>query len=540
MTLALPVLPRISDYLDLYAQRTPKASACWFEGVFTSYAELAQRVEALARAFLGLGLQHGDRVAVLSTPRPEFLVSMLAAVQVGLVWVGLNPRYTWRELAYVISDAQPRVLLSLTDFEGRDFSGMIARMRSEFEFIEHSFRLDGGPAVGALEDIALMQRVAEATLPAQHRAQRDAVQGGDAAVIVYTSGSSGSPKGAVLPHRSLVYGPGVEAEQTNIKQPRVLCNFPINHVACVGDTCCANLIAGGMLAFDERFDPAHYLVLVEKLRLTQLAHVPTVVQLVLEHLDFQTRDLSSLQLVAWGGAALPIDVVRAVRARGLRMLAVYGMTETVCNVTWADDSFSDEALATTIGKPDPNVELKLIDDNCVEVADGQEGEIAVRHGAMMLGYFNRPEATATAMTPDGFLRTGDIAQRLSDGSYRLVGRRSEMYKSGGYNIYPREIEQCLEEHPSVALAAVVGVPDPVYQEVGLAWLMRKPGAAALPDQVIRDWCRERLANYKIPKRFEWLDELPMLPVGKVDKLRLKRNSQEGTAAAQTATGGTAW
>ena len=205
------------------------------------------------------------------------------------------------------------------------------------------------------------------------------------------------------------------------------------------------------------------------------------------------------------------------------------MTETVCNVTWADDRFSDEALATTIGKPDPNVELKLIDDNCVAVADGQEGEIAVRHGAMMLGYFNRPEATA--MTPDGFLRTGDIAQRLSDGSYRLVGRRSEMYKSGGYNIYPREIEQCLEEHPSVALAAVVGVPDPVYQEVGLAWLMRKPGAAALPDQVIRDWCRERLANYKIPKRFEWPDELPMLPVGKVDKLQLKRNSQKGITSA---------
>ena len=263
MTLTLPVLSRINDYLDLYAQTTPEASACWFDGTFTSYAELAQRVDALARAFVGLGLRHGDRVAVLSTPRPEFLVSMLAAVQVGLVWIGLNPRYTWRELAYVISDAKPRVLLSLTDFESRDFSGLVARMRSEFQFIEHGFRLDWGPAVGALEDIALLHSAAAATLPAQHRTQRDAVQAGDAAVIVYTSGSSGSPKGAVLPHRSLVYGPGVEAEQTGIKQPRVLCNFPINHVACVGDTCCANLIAGGMLAFDERFDPAHYLELVE-------------------------------------------------------------------------------------------------------------------------------------------------------------------------------------------------------------------------------------------------------------------------------------
>ena len=531
MTLALPILPRINDYLDLYAKNTPEAPACWFHEKFTTYAELSQRVDTLARGLLGLGLRHGERVAVLSTPRPEFLVSMLAAIQIGLVWVGLNPRYTWRELAYVIADAQPRVVLSLTAFEGRDFIGLVARMLSEFQFIDHGFMLDRGPAVGALEDLCFLNSIGATTPLADHVARRNAVLASDAAVIVYTSGSSGSPKGAVLPHRSLVYGPGVEAEQTGIKQPRVLCNFPINHVACVGDTCCANLIAGGMLAFDERFDPAHYLALVEKLRLTQLAHVPTVVQLVLAHPDFQTRDVSSLQLVAWGGAALPIDVVRSVRARGLRMLAVYGMTETVCNVTWADDRFSDEALATTIGKPDPNVELKLIDDNCVAVADGQEGEIAVRHGAMMLGYFNRPEATATAMTPDGFLRTGDIAQRLSDGSYRLVGRRSEMYKSGGYNIYPREIEQCLEEHPSVALAAVVGVPDPEYQEVGLAWLMRKPGAAALPDQVIRDWCRERLANYKIPKRFEWPDELPMLPVGKVDKLQLKRNSQKGITSA---------
>ena len=531
MTLELPILPRINDYLDLYAKNTPEAPACWFHEKFTTYAVLSQRVDTLARGLLGLGLRHGDRVAVLTTPRPEFLVSMLAAMQIGLVWVGLNPRYTWRELAYVIADAQPRVVLSLTDFERIDYIGLAARMRSEFRFIEHSFRIDEGPAVGVLEDIRSLHAIAGTTPLADHVARRNAVLAGDAAVIVYTSGSSGSTKGAVLPQRSLVYGPWVEAGQTAIKQPRVLCNFPINHVACIGDTCCANLIAGGMLAFEERFDPAHYLALVEKLRLTQLAHVPTVVQLVLAHPDFQTRDLSSLQLVAWGGAALPIDAVRLVRARGLRMLAVYGMTETVCNVTWADDRFSDEALATTIGKPDPNVELKLIDDNCVDVADGQEGEIAVRHGAMMLGYFNRPEATANAMTPDGFLRTGDVALRLSDGSYRLVGRRSDMYKSGGYNIYPREIEQCLEEHPSVALAAVVGVPDPVYQEVGVAWLMCKPGTTALPDQVIRDWCREHLANYKIPKRFEWPDEMPMLPVGKVDKQGLKRKSQEGTAAA---------
>ncbi len=489
MTQALPTLPRIHDYLTLYGGQSPDAPACWFDGRITTYAELTRRVDTLARAFLGLGLRHGDRVAVLCTPRPEFLVSMLAALRIGLVWVGLNPRYTWRELAYVVSDARPRVVLSLAGFEGIDLAALVTRMRSELPFVEHCLRIYGGPPVGALKSNLSLLDVEGAALQTEYEARCNAVQGGDAAVIVYTSGSSGSPKGAVLPHRSLVYGSRVEVEQNAIEHPRVLCNFPINHVACVGDTCCAILIAGGMLAFDERFNPARYLALVEKLRLTQLAHVLTVVQLVLAHPDFQTRDVSSLKLVAWGGAALRIDAVRMLRARGIRMLAIYGLTETVCNVTWADDSFSDEALASTIGLPDPTVELRLIDENCAEVADGQEGEIAVRHGAMMLGYFNRPEATAAAVTPDGFLRTGYVGVKLADGSYRLAGRRSKMYKSGGYNIYPREIEQCVEEHPAVELAAVVGVPDFVHQEVGVAWLQCKLGAAAPSDKAMRDWCR---------------------------------------------------
>jgi acyl-CoA synthetase (AMP-forming)/AMP-acid ligase II len=398
-------------------------------------------------------------------------------------------------------------------------------MRAQFPCIEQAFRLDDGPGVDGLEPAAAMLALAMAPKGADdYAARRHAVQGADAAAIVYTSGSSGAPKGAVLPHRSLVYGPRVEAEQNAILQPRVLCNFPINHVACIGDTCASTLIAGGMLAFDERFDPGHYLALVERLRLTQLAHVPTVLQMLLAHPDFAKRDLSSVQLVAWGGAALPISAVRTFRARGLRMISLYGLTETVCNVTWADERSSDEVLATTIGRPDPNVALKLLDEQCIEVTDGEPGEIVVRHDALMLGYFNRPEATAASLTPDGYLRTGDLAVRLPDGNYRIVGRRSEMYKSGGCKVYPREVEICLEEHPAVASAAVVGVPDPVYQEIGVAWLSARPGAQAVDADTMRAWCRERLANYKIPKRFEWREHLPLLPVGKVDKQALKRQA----------------
>jgi acyl-CoA synthetase (AMP-forming)/AMP-acid ligase II len=388
--LALPLLPRLDDYLSHHARHTPAAPACWFMDGWTSYSDLEQRVDAMARALHGLGLRHGDRLAVLSTPRPEFWVSLLAALRIGVVWVGLNPRYTWRELAHVVGDSQPRALLSLAGFEGVDFAEMAQRMRAEFPFIGHAFRLDDGPALGGLEPAAALQeRAVGPPGMAAYAARRGAVKGADAAVIVYTSGSSGTPKGAVLPHRSLVYGPRVQAEQNAIARPRVLCNFPINHVACIGDTCASTLIAGGMLAFDERFDPGHYLKLVERLRLTQLAHVPTVLQMLLAHPDFATRELSSLQLVAWGGAALPISAIRAFRARGLRMISIYGMTETVCNVTWADERSSDEVLATTIGRPDPNVALKLVDEQCAEVPEGEQGEIAVRHEALMLGYFNR-------------------------------------------------------------------------------------------------------------------------------------------------------
>ena len=519
--LALPLLPRLDDYLSHHARHTPAAPACWFMDGWTSYSDLEQRVDAMARALHGLGLRHGDRLAVLSTPRPEFWVSLLAALRIGVVWVGLNPRYTWRELAHVVGDSQPRALLSLAGFEGVDFAEMAQRMRAEFPFIGHAFRLDDGPALGGLEPAAALQeRAVGPPGMAAYAARRGAVKGADAAVIVYTSGSSGTPKGAVLPHRSLVYGPRVQAEQNAIARPRVLCNFPINHVACIGDTCASTLIAGGMLAFDERFDPGHYLKLVERLRLTQLAHVPTVLQMLLAHPDFATRELSSLQLVAWGGAALPISAIRAFRARGLRMISIYGMTETVCNVTWADERSSDEVLATTIGRPDPNVALKLVDEQCAEVPEGEQGEIAVRHEALMLGYFNRPEATAASLTPEGFLRTGDLAVRLPDGNYRVVGRRSEMYKSGGYNVYPREVEDALTSHPAVSAAGVFGIADDHWGEaVTAAVVLREGHSASIADLTAH--VRAAKGVHQTPKVIHFLDALPLTPVGKPDKKALR-------------------
>lgn len=476
-----------------------------------SYAELAQRVERTAGSLAAAGLAQGDRIAVLSTPRPEFLITLLAAFKLGAVWVGLNPRYTYRELAHVVSESKPRLILSLPRIDDRELEPDVARLIEEFA-IERAFRLDPGGSIGVL-----------GLLPEPRPITRHTAHPLDPATIVFTSGSSGSPKGAVLSHLGLVYASCVESEAIGIAAPRVPCNLPVNHVACLADLTGTTLVAGGMLALLERFDPAEIVGRIEQLRLTNLMNVPTVLQAIAMSPDFGERDLSSLRVVSWGGAPLPVEVIRAYRARGIRLLTVYGMTETIASITFTDENADDDVLSQTVGKFDSGMRVRLADEEDRPVAVGEQGEVQVQHDGLFLEYFGRPDATAAAYTSDGWFRTGDVGVLRADGNLRLVGRRSEMIKSGGYNVYPREIELCIERLEGVALAAVIGRPDDIFGEVGVAYVLPEPGAAPDPE-ALRARCREYLANYKVPKEFVIVDALPLLPVGKVDKQQLKRRA----------------
>lgn len=306
----------------------------------------------------------------------------------------------------------------------------------------------------------------------------------------------------------------------NVLQPRVLCNLPTNHVGCIVDVQGSTIVSGGMVAYDEKFDPSEMLRLIEELKLTNLQHVPTVLQLIALHPDFDTRDLSSLQIVAWGGAALPKEFVEIYAQRKVRLFTIYGMTETCGNATFSSADDSIELLASTVGRPNPDADVIVADDDGREVPLGEEGEVWYRHEGKLLYYLNNESATQQTLTPDGFLKTGDIAVRLPSGHLKLVGRRSEMFKSGGLNVYPREIEIVLESHPAVAIAAVVSIPDETYSEVGAAFVVcEKTGVT---DDELRTWCKERLAGYKVPKSFHIRDEVPLLPIGKVDKQALKK------------------
>jgi acyl-CoA synthetase (AMP-forming)/AMP-acid ligase II len=258
-----------------------------------------------------------------------------------------------------------------------------------------------------------------------------------------------------------------------------------------------------------------------------------MLQLCVNHPSFDEIDLSSIDLIAWGGAAMPADLLRTLMDKTgcTRCTMGYGMTETTGGVTYSGLEDSVALLASTVGTPDDRQPLRIwhAEDRVAEI--DEPGEIQVKGDYTMAGYWRLPEASAKAFTDDGWLHTGDLAVRRDDGYIRIVGRMSEMFKSGGYNVYPREVELALEEHPAVAIAAVISVPDPTFQEIGIAFVMGGEGQTPDPEK-LRGFARERLANYKVPKEIVVLDELPMLPIGKVDKkaLRATRTAPDSTGS----------
>lgn len=516
-----PVLPRITDYVHHHAARFPDREAVVADDRRWTYADLERNVERWARSLIASGIAPGDRVAMLGIPSPEFLAVFLATTGIGAIWLGLSPRYQLEEYRYLLGDASPRVLIALTEFEGRDYAADLAALREEFPCIRSLVTLDR-----VLPDsipYADFLQCGEVTAAERYHQIRHGVEAGSAALIVYTSGSSGKPKGAMLSHHGLCLGNAIQGREFGVDVPRAVCPFPINHVACVGDTCCTTLIRGGTLVFMPRFDADAVLDTIQHERINLWIGVPTMFILASERPGFVASRLASLETIVWGGAAMPRAQIQRFQGLNARLMTLYGLTESTTDISFTAADADLEQLADTVGRPPPEFEVRVVDTDGKPQGVAEPGELQIRSDVNMLGYYQRPDATQAAFTADGWLRTGDLGYRRDDGNLVLVGRLSEMFKSGGFNVYPREIEEAIESHPAVALAAVFGVPDPLFQEVGEAWVLLTSGGGV--DAVaLASHCREQLANYKVPKRFFLCSELPMLPVGKIDKARLKRDA----------------
>jgi len=518
----IPQFIRISDYVDWYAKKQPESVALVLGKRRWTYRQFKKEVDALARALLAAGVRHGDRIATLSTPHPDFFIAFLAASSVGAIWVGLNPRYKLPELCYQVQDSEPRLLLSRSQIDERRYDGELSELRAAAPALEHVVILNEDPVPSGAESLGDFLAAGAVIDDETLAAARADAGNRDCCMIVYTSGSTGQPKGAMLHHEGVVAFSRAQNEIWPVNPLRLVNFLPINHVGCVVDLSTPVLVAGGTLVFMEQFEPRENLALLEREQITFWGSVPSTFQMQLALDDFDKFDLSAVQMIVWEGAAMPVEHIERLARVCPRMATNYGMTETTSGITAVAPGSDLDVLSETVGSPFADLEVRLADDRGHAVPPNEPGEIQVRGSRVMLGYWRRPEATADAIDESGWLRTGDLAVQREDGSFQLIGRLKEMYKSGGYNVYPREIEAVLESHPTVEVAAVVSVPDPVWQEVGIAYIISRQHTSA---ELLLDYCRERLANYKLPKRIRLVSELPLLPIGKIDKLALRSLAQ---------------
>lgn len=507
-------LPRADAWLAHHARTRAQVDA-WIEGERRiSFAQAHAWVDALACALLAHGLAPGQRVAVYAKPCPEFMALFLAISSVGGIYVGLNPKYTETELAAILDDCRPALLFGLLDTDP-------AHARKVEALVE---RAPGACWQVSGSRLAAFAETGKEISPELLRAARETVHPLDTALLVYTSGTTGRPKGAQLTHRGIVFIAPITNDPAHFGvegQGRTLCNLPVNHVGCVVDLCSNCLVTGTTVVFQADFDPEAMLQAIETYRLTMIGGLPAMFLAVSRSPRFRNTDYTSLQKIILAGNQPPLPLVRLLReATGRPVMNGYGLTEAMGFSTFTAIDDDEETVAGTVGRFDPRIDWRIADDAGRPCAQGTAGEVQLQGDWLFTGYFQRPEASAEAFAEGGWFRTGDIAVLTPGGRVKLVGRSKEMFKSGGYNVYPLEVEQALETLPLVAMAVVVPVPDDEYVEVGYAFVVTTAAGCEHPAS-LKAALRARLANYKLPKHIELVQELPMLPIGKVDRLALK-------------------
>lgn len=510
-------------YLRKWAVERPDKEALIFGERRITYSQFYDKTFRTAKLLLELGVEKGDRVFTLSAARDEFMYHYIACSMVGAIWYGLNPRYMKDELLYQVGDAKPKVgfVVRWYDFLQRDYKDDMVAVKEAVPELE-KLVIIGDAWEGTLsweDEIAKERKELDGAL----EARMAEVEEDDPTLIIYTSGTTGKPKGALLTHKNIVKNIAVEVKHFFVNhaegEGKCLLHFPINHVAGAVEIAFAALMSGLSMVMMDRFDPAATLKTIQDEGITLLGQVPAMFLLQFKLPDFADYDLSSVKNYVWAGAAAPEGMVKKLAATGSTLITGYGQTENAGFITYSQPGDSEEDLIKTVGKCDTAFQIKLMDDGDKEVPTGEVGEIWMKGDLVMKGYWNRPEETAETITEDGWLKSGDLATIDERGYITVVGRTKEMYKSGGYNIYPREIEAVIEKHPNVALVTIVPIPDETWQEVGKAFVMPVPGTE-VKEEELKELCKKHLANYKIPKEFEVRQLLPMLPNGKINRLVL--------------------
>jgi acyl-CoA synthetase (AMP-forming)/AMP-acid ligase II len=488
------------------------------------FADLARRIDRAARAMIATGVEPGDRVALWAPNMAEWVFTALGAHRAGAVVVPLNTRFKGHEAAYILRRSGARVLFTVTDFLDTDYVALL-RAAEVPATLEEIVVLRGPSPDGTTAGTAFDAR-ADGVAESESCARAAAITPDDLSDILFTSGTTGAPKGAKLRH-----GPSVRAytdwcDVVGLAEgDRYLVVNPFFHTFGLKAGILASLVKGATIIPHPVFEVASVMERVAAERVTMLPGPPALYQTILDHPDLGSYDLSSLRLAVTGAATVPVEMIRRMRSELTfrNIVTGYGLTETTGIATMCRHTDDPETIATTCGRPIPDVEVRVVHRDGSPCAAGEPGEVVVRGYNVMAGYFGDPEETAATIDGDGWLHTGDVGVVDDAGNLRITDRIKDMFIVGGFNAYPAEIEQIMMRHPDVGQVAVVGMPDHRLGEVGKAFVVPRVDRAVDVDALL-GWCRENMANFKVPRAAVVVDALPLNASGKVQKFKLRERA----------------
>lgn len=527
----------LSQVLDQTAKKFPDRPAVLYEGRTISYRDLAGEVDRLAAGLVKLGIEPGDKVAIWMSNVPEWIAAYFAIAKVGAVVVPMNTRYKTHEVEYILGNAEAKAVFVAQGFLGIDYAGMLSEVRPKLPLLREAITV-GGEAPGLRPYHEVLRLGEDQAAQAEVARRAEGIDPKACAFILYTSGTTGHPKGAMLSHLNMSENARQITEVMQITEKDVfLLAVPFFH--CFG--CVMGILGavtwGAAIVPMPVFKADEALRLIEKHRVSVLYGVPTMFVLELEEqrkakAAGRPYDVSSLRTGIMAGAPCPVEVMRGTMEElRCNVCICYGLTEASPVITMTRFEDPIDKRVETVGKPLPGIEVKIVDDAGKTVPLGQTGELACRGYNVMLGYWKNPEATRQVIDEEGWLYSGDLATMDEEGYVRIVGRKKDMYIVGGFNVYPAEVEEVLFTHPGIQNVAVVGVPDPVMGEVGMAFIIPREGHTLDPQEVV-DFCARQIAAFKVPRYVVIGEPFPMTASGKVQKFKLAERGRELVASGK--------
>ena len=528
----------IGGYFDRVANEYPDNPALVLrhQNVDWTYSELQRRVDQLAAGLISLGIERGDRVGIWGPNSAEWVLTQLATAKMGAIMVCINPAYRLYELEYALNKVECKALITDEQFKTSDYLDMLTMLAPELEqcaaghleaaklpHLKHIIRMGSAKSPGMYNFDEVCADASDGDLSALADLQSK-LKPDDAINIQFTSGTTGNPKGATLSHCNILNNGYLTGEAMRLTPTDKLC-IPVPLYHCFGMVLAvlACVSHGSTMVFPgEAFDPEQTLQTVQDERCTALHGVPTMFITELDHPNFGHFDLSSLRTGIMAGAPCPVEVMKRVisEMHMQDVLIAYGQTELspINNMTLPDDSL--ERRTETVGRAMPWVEIKIVDEAGYVVPVGQKGEICTRGYSVMQGYWNDPEKTAETIDASGWLHSGDIATMDTSGYVRIVGRIKDMIIRGGENIYPREVEEFLYQHPAISEVQVFGIPDEKMGEEVCAWIQLNEGADLTANDV-KAYCKDQITHFKVPRHIRFVSEYPMTVTGKIQKFVMR-------------------